>query len=68
MAGDSTETEALIVREWSPEAFHRRVLDLEAQGYRSRLETYRITAEVNPDTGRIIHLHTMEMLLCRVQK
>lgn len=51
-----------------PGAFHQRVLDLEAQGYCSRLETYRITAEVNPDTGRIIHLRTMEMVLRRAQK
>jgi ArsR family metal-binding transcriptional regulator len=27
----------------------------------ARRETYRITAVMNPETGGIIHLHTMEM-------
>ena len=52
----------LFVREWSADAFHQRVLELETQGYMARLETYQITAEMNPDTGEIIHLHTIEML------
>ena len=52
----------LYVREWSADAFHQRVLDLETKGYITRLETYRITAETNPETGEIIHLHTIEML------
>jgi hypothetical protein len=42
--------------------FHERVLELESRGYVARLETYNITAEVNPETGEIIHLHTIEML------
>lgn len=52
----------LLVREWSADAFHQRVLELETKGYVARLETYQITAETNPDTGEIIHLHTIEML------
>lgn len=52
----------LFVREWSADAFHQRVLELETKGYIARRETYRITAEMNPETGEIIHLHTIEML------
>jgi hypothetical protein len=55
--------EALIVREWSGEAFHKRVLELETRGYIARRETYRITAEMNPQTGEIIHLYTIEMFM-----
>ncbi len=54
--------EAVLVREWSADAFHKRVLDLESKGYNARRETYRITAEMNPETGEVIHLHTIEML------
>jgi hypothetical protein len=53
--------DALLVREWGGDAFHKRVLELENRGYIARLETYRITPEVNPETGEIIHLHTIEM-------
>lgn len=56
-------SEAILVRDWDADSFHRRVLKLEAQGYVSRLETYKIVAEANPDTGEIIHLHTIEMIL-----
>ena len=55
-------SQALLVREWNAEAFHRRVLQLESEGYAARRETYRITPEVNPETGEIIHLYTIEML------
>ncbi len=51
-----------IVREWDAETFHRRVLELESEGYVARRESYRILAEVNPETGEIIHLHTVELL------
>ena len=54
-------SEAVLVREWGAEAFHYRVLEFETRGYIARRETYRITAEMNPDTGEIIHLHTIEM-------
>jgi hypothetical protein len=54
-------SKVLQVREWDADAFHRKVLELEAEGYVSRLETYRIVADMNPDTGIVVHLHTMEM-------
>jgi hypothetical protein len=38
------------------------VVGLEARGYVARRGTYRITAEMNLETGEIIHLHTIEML------
>jgi len=59
--------EALIVREWGVDAFHNRVLELENKGYIARRETYRITPEMHPETGEIIHLHTIEMLAPRTE-
>jgi hypothetical protein len=52
---------AILVCEWDPDAFHRRVRELEAQGYVCQQETYRITAEMNPETGRIAHIYCIEM-------
>jgi hypothetical protein len=52
---------AILVREWDADTFHRRVSDLELQGYLVRRETYRVTPETNPETGRIIHLHAVEL-------
>ncbi len=54
-------SEIRIVREWDADTFHKKVLELEAQGYVSRRETYKITAEMNPETGLIVHLHSIEM-------
>jgi hypothetical protein len=54
-------TDVILVREWDADAFHRRVLKLEAEGYVSRLDTYDVTPEMNPETGEIIHLHTIEL-------
>ncbi len=53
----------VVVRDWDADVFHRRVLELETQGYTARRETYRIDPEVNPDTGEIVHLHSIEMRL-----
>ena len=53
--------EVMQVREWDADAFHKKVLQLESEGFVSRLETYRIVADMNPDTGVVVHLHTMEM-------
>jgi len=55
-------TDVKIVRDWDPDIFHRRVLELESKGYTARRETYRITAEMNPDTGEVIHLHSIELV------
>jgi hypothetical protein len=40
---------AIVVSEWGADAFHRRVSDLESQGYVARRETYRVLPEVNFD-------------------
>jgi hypothetical protein len=56
-----TASNAILVSEWDADTFHRRVSDLELQGYLVRRETYRVTPETNPETGRIIHLHTVEL-------
>ena len=53
--------DVMVVREWDAELFHRRVLKLEAEGYVSRLDTYEVTPEMNPETGEIIHLYQIEM-------
>ncbi len=57
--------EVIVVREWDADSFHRRVLELEAQGYEARRDTYRISPEMNPETGNIVHLHTIEMSRAR---
>lgn len=50
-----------VVREWDAEVFHARVLELEKQGWVSRRETYRVSAEMNPETGWVTHVHSMEL-------
>jgi len=57
--------EPILVQEWDSDRFHHRVLELEGMGYTARLETYRITPEVEPDTGRVIHLHSIELVAAR---
>ena len=54
-------TDTIVVSEWDSDAFHQKVMELEAQGYVARRETYRITAEMNPETGIISHVHSMEL-------
>jgi hypothetical protein len=54
---------AIVISEWDADTFHRRVSDFELQGYVVRRETYRVTPEMNPETGQIVHLHTVEMYL-----
>lgn len=51
----------VVIREWDCDTFHRRVLELEARGYVARLETHTVTPEMNPETGEIIHLYSIEM-------
>ena len=53
----------VMIREWDCDTFHHRVLELEAQGYVAQRESYTITPEMNPETGEIIHLYTIEMQL-----
>jgi hypothetical protein len=53
--------DATFVREWDSDTFHYQVLEMESKGYNVRRETYQVTAEMNPETGQIIHLYTVEM-------
>jgi len=53
--------DVIIVREWDADRFHARVLELEKQGYVARRETYRVTPEMNPETGWVSHLHSIEL-------
>jgi hypothetical protein len=50
-----------VVREWDADLFHARVLELEKQGWVARRETYRVTAEMNPETGWVTHVHSIEL-------
>lgn len=54
-------SDLIVVREWDADKFHARVLELEQQGYVSRRETYRVTAEMNPETGWVTHVHSIEL-------
>ena len=45
---ESNLSEAIVVREWNAEAFHRRVLELESQGYTAQLRTYVIRSGDEP--------------------
>lgn len=54
-------SQVVLVREWDSDAFHKKVAELEAQGYEARRDTYRIVAETHPETGVITHLHSIEM-------
>jgi hypothetical protein len=58
---ETTMSNATLVREWSSDAFHNHVLELESRGYNTRRETYQIVADTNPETGEVIHLYTVEM-------
>lgn len=53
--------EVILVREWDPDEFHAKVLELEKQGYVANRDTYRITPEMHPETGLITHLHSIEL-------
>jgi hypothetical protein len=54
-------TDAIVVSEWDSDVFHQKVMELEAQGYMARRDTYRVTAEMNPETGIVSHVYSMEL-------
>ena len=51
----------IIVREWDADLFHKRVIDLESEGYVARRDSYRIIADMNPENGVITHVYSIEM-------
>ena len=54
-------SQVVLVREWDVDVFHKKVTELEAQGYEAARETYRILPETHPETGEVLHLHSIEM-------
>lgn len=56
-----SHAELIVVRDFDSDLFHKKVLEMEEKGYVANRETYKITAEMDPETGNIVHLHTMEM-------
>jgi hypothetical protein len=60
------ESEMISVREWDPDVFQRRVLELEAAGYTTCLDSYQVSAEMDPETGEVIHLRSVE--LCKMKQ
>ncbi|HEY6400968.1 MAG TPA: hypothetical protein VI479_06140 [Blastocatellia bacterium] len=63
-----TLSNAIVISEWDADTFHRRALELGLQGYAVRIESYRVTPEMNPETGEIVHLHTVEMYLVDAER
>ena len=61
LADGEVMSEVVQVREWEADAFHKKVLQLESEGFVSRRDTYRIVADMNPETGIVVHLHSMEL-------
>jgi hypothetical protein len=57
-----TGSEVVLVREFDADLFHKKVLELESNGYVAKRETYKIMAEMDPETGNIIHLHSIELI------
>ena len=53
--------DVIIVREWDSDLFHARVLELERKGYVARRDSYRILADMSPEDGHILHLHSIEL-------
>ncbi len=54
-------SQVTMVREWDADQFHAKVLELEQKGWKARRETYKILAEMNPETGFVSHVHSIEL-------
>jgi hypothetical protein len=50
-----------MVREWDAEEFHAKVIELENKGWKTRQDSYKITPEMNPETGIVSHVHSIEL-------
>lgn len=51
----------ITVTDFDPELFHKKVMELEADGYVANRESYRVTPDMNPEDGTVVHLHSIEM-------
>ncbi len=56
-----TMSQVTMVREWNADDFHAKVIELEGKGWHVRQESYRITPEMNPETGIVSHVHSIEL-------
>ena len=54
-------SQVTMVREWDADQFHAKVLELENKGWVARRDSYKITPEMNPETGVVSHVHSMEL-------
>jgi hypothetical protein len=54
-------SQVTMVREWDAGQFHAKVLELEQKGWQARRESYKIIAEMNPETGIVSHVHSIEL-------
>lgn len=54
-------SQVTMVREWDADQFHAKVLELENKGWIARRDSYKITPEMNPETGIVSHVHSMEL-------
>jgi hypothetical protein len=53
--------ETILVSEWGSDAFHAKVAEYEAKGYEAIRDSYRIRPETHPETGLVMHLHSIQM-------
>jgi hypothetical protein len=55
-------SQVTLVREWDAEQFHAKILELENKGWITRKESYKIMPEMNPETGIVSHVHSIELV------
>ncbi len=53
--------ETILVSEWGSDEFHAKVAEYEAKGYEAIRDSYRIRPETHPETGLVMHLHSIQM-------
>jgi hypothetical protein len=54
-------SQVTMVREWDADQFHTKVLQLKQKGWTARRDSYKITPEMNPETGIVSHVHSIEL-------
>lgn len=55
-------SQVTMVREWNADDFHAKVLELEQKGWTARRDSYKILPEMNPETGIVSHVHSIELV------
>jgi hypothetical protein len=54
-------SQVTMVREWDADQFHAKVIELENKGWQTRQDSYKIIPEMNPETGIVSHVHSIEL-------